>query len=222
MTSKAKAQDLAGAMDHQRMSHALEDYHQPVSRKPVASQVRQTLNRALFYLAGGGVAFLALMFLAQSINPPDSALRTEDTMLILGPWDGLWEGTEWRLSLQGEVLEQYEITMEILSTSSTMQSVRIVRVSATEGVTSEFWLNQMTPDGSVLVRRGQHMDQYGQFEGVLLESGVVWTRENEEFSEIQRSWMASNQLHVDTVRFPKDGTEAPIITTGHLRRTGFL
>ncbi len=219
MNTKADPQDLAGAMDHQRMSHALDDFHDPAAQKTIAAKAGQTWNRAMFYLAGGAVAFFALMFLAQSINPPDSALRSEDMMLILGPWDGLWEGKEWRLSLQGEVIEEYDVTMEILSTSATMQSVRVIRTSQLEGTETEFWLNQMTPDGSVLVRAGQDRERYGRFEGTLLESGVVWTRENDEFSEIQRSWTAGNQLHTDTVLIPKQAPGTPILTTGHLRRT---
>lgn len=221
MNTKAEHNDIAGTMDHQRMAHALEDFHESPPPSRATPGQRHVLNRAMFYLVGGFVAFMALMFLAQSINPPDSALRSEEVMYLLGPYDGLWEGREWRLNLQGEVLERYDVTMEIISGSATMQTVRIRREPVTPGdsVEAEFWVNQLTPDGSVLMRTGHEQGDKGRFRGTMMDSGVLWTRENDEFTEVQRVWIGENLLHTDTIIIPKSPGAEPVMQSGQFRRT---
>lgn len=176
-------------------------------------------HRLLFYLLGGLVVLLFLLALAQSFNPPDSALRDADMVLLLAPWDGNWRGQEVVRDVSGETLAIYDTTRSYFSASSTRQSAEIIRRSPSGMEFKEGWINSVLGNGLL---RATTMGKSGEdkhvFEGRLEDGEVFWTRETQEATIVRRGRITGNQLLTEEVVFPKQPHIQATITTGNFTR----
>lgn len=183
-------------------------------RKRRSSRQRAAVQRSIHYLSGSLIVLLCLMFVSQSINPPDSALVGGQLAPVLGPYDGVWKGKEVSYTLAGQRLEEYESTYDFWSSSSEIQMLTIKREAADESVVVEHFVNKIertVADGEPVLRsRVADGTGFGDiYRGSVMESNLIWHRIDDEVAHTRRSRLSGNEMHVEELFVPlKDPAKA--------------
>jgi hypothetical protein len=108
--------------------------------------LRNTLvQRAIYYVSTGAVCLAVLLFIAKSLNPPDSALMGADLVARIGRWDGHWKGAETTYTPKGQKVATAAVELSLWSTSANMQMARVTRKETSGSQATETWVT--TVDG---------------------------------------------------------------------------
>lgn len=191
----------------------------PLAVRPPRFFKSQTFQRIVFYVGGGGVGLAALLFIAKSMNPPDSALRGGDLIPRIGHWDGTWVGSEVSYTLSGHKLAEYNSTFQIWSKSSDVQTVTLVRRDEAGAETSQSWVNTVTGNGDLLSRSSDEGADAAPYAGSIDGGQLSWYRKTPGGLHTRRSWVRGATLHAQEIIVPAEGTGEAIVITGTFAKT---
>lgn len=175
-------------------------------------------QRVLYYISTAIVVLLVMLYVAQSINPTDSEMRSDQLAAQLAPWDGVWKGTEHILSAEGSILEQREIVAEFWSSTRQHQSLTIVRREDGEPRSSEMWMLKVDDAGDVLARGTIESANQPPMEGVVTEGLLMLHTNADGIQVMRRARIVSNTLHLDDSRVDPSDPSASVYTSAILQR----
>lgn len=193
-------------------------------RKRRSARQRAAIQRSIHYVSGALIVLLCLMFVSQSINPPDSALEGGQLAPVLGPYDGIWTGREITYNLSGQRLKEYESIYDFWSSSSEIQMLTIQRQARGEQEIVEHFVNKIertVADGEPVLRsRVADGTGFGDiYRGTVMESQLIWHRMTDEVAHTRRSRLSGNEMHVEELFIPLNDPAKAYQTVGVFKRT---
>lgn len=172
------------------------------------------IQRLSFYFLSGGLLLVMMLFVADSLNPPDSALQGKDMAVLLMPWDGEWVGEELLISSSGEILATFATSRQYQSQSATEQTESFTRVAEDGTVIEEFWINKALDNSALFAQPNINKENIPPFKGVLHKGMLVWSRQNEYGKVVRRTWITANVLNTEELHYPGSEKEEPYSIVG--------
>ncbi len=181
--------------------------------------LRNTLvQRAIYYVSTGAVCLAVLLFIAKSLNPPDSALMGADLVARIGRWDGHWKGAETTYTPKGQKVATAAVELSLWSTSANMQMARVTRKETSGSQATETWVTTVDGQGSITTRRAEEDSAASPLVGRLEDGRLFWYRRTSQATETRQSWIVGNTLHMQTVVVPADPSLEPTVSVGEFSR----
>lgn len=177
------------------------------------------MQRVFILMGGGAIGLIFLLLLAQSMNPSDEALRSQDFAAAFAPLDGIWVGQMTQINAKGETVSYFSEHREFLSTSAMVQTANVTRIKRDGASDQSIWVLREQADGSLTYSKAEETSQPSPFVGSVDNGHYFWQREVGDGVEIIRHWVIGNSLLVEEMHIPNSGSPDNFsIISGRLQR----